>query len=397
MKASTTTIRVIAVAMIISVAAALISACDDSAAQWEEQPPPPQVSVAEVVVQQVNSWEEFTGRIESPESVEIRPRVNGYIDEVRFEEGREVSKGDVLFVIDQRPYRAAVAQAEAELARARAQAKLAESEVSRAKKLLDSRAISQEEHDQAIAADSQSSANVGAAEAALELARLDLEFTEVRAPISGLAGRAHVTAGNLVTSGQSLLTTVVSLDPMHVYFESDEQVFLQSADLARRGARNSVFVGLATDEGFPHQGVLDFVDNQVNSATGTIRARALLDNADRRFTPGLFARVRLQSSSSAQAVLVDERAVLTDQDRRFVYVLGENNTAQRRDVTLGKTVEGLRIISSGLQAGDRVIVHGVQKVFFPGMPVSPQEVIMGDGPAIAARAPQDQGAPAGAQ
>ncbi|MDX1557006.1 MAG: efflux RND transporter periplasmic adaptor subunit, partial [Xanthomonadales bacterium] len=331
MNVSTALVRNIAAVSIAAAALIWISACDQSAAQWEGQPPPPEVSVAEVVVRQVNNWEEFTGRIESPETVEIRPRVNGYIEAVRFEEGREVEKGDVLFVIDQRPYRAAVAQAEAELARARAQAKLAESEVVRAKKLLDSRAISQEEHDQAIAADAQSSANVGAAQAALELARLDLEFTEVRAPISGLAGRAHVTAGNLVSSGQTLLTTVVSLDPVYVYFESDEQVFLRSADLAKRGARNSVFVGLATDKGFPHQGELDFVDNQVNAATGTIRARALLDNADRRFTPGLFARVRLQSSNAEQAVLLDERAVLTDQDRRFVYVLGENDTAQRRD------------------------------------------------------------------
>lgn len=363
----------------VAALALLVTSCDTGKAEWGGQPPPPEVSAAEVVVQRVNDWDEFTGRIESPEAVQIRPRVNGYIHEVRYTEGREVAKGDVLFVIDQRPYRAALAQAEAELARARAQAALAESEIERARKLLESRAISQEEHDEAIAADAQAQANVGAAQAAVELARLDLEFTEVRAPISGLAGRAMVTSGNLVTSGNTLLTTVVSLDPVYVYFESDEQVYLRSSDLARRGTRNAVFVGLATDRGFPHEGVLDFVDNQVDPATGTIRARAVLDNADRRFTPGLFARVRLQSTDSQAAVLVDERAILTDQDRRYVYVLGEGDTAQRRDVQLGKSVEGLRIITSGLNEGDRVIVHGVQKIFFPGMPVQAREIAMGDG------------------
>lgn len=377
-------IRISALAAMVLSAAAILSGCDTGAAQYDGQPPPPEVSAAEVVVRQVSHWDEFTGRIESPESVEIRPRVSGYIDEVRFEEGREVEKGDVLFVIDQRPYRAALAQAEAELARAEAQADLAESEVARARKLLDSRAISQEEHDEAIAADAQAVADVGAAKAAVELARLDLEFTEVRAPISGMAGRALVTAGNLVSAGQSALTTVVSLDPVYVYFESDEQVYLRSGDLARRGARNAVFVGLANEKGFPHEGVLDFVDNQVDTATGTIRARAILDNAERIFTPGLFARVRLQSSGKESAILVDERAVLTDQDRRFVYVVGENDTAQRRDVHLGKSVDGLRIITSGLAAGDRVIVHGVQKIFFPGMPVQARPIMMGEGPATAA-------------
>lgn len=370
--------------LIALAAAAFITACDSGAAEWSEQPPPPAVSAAEVVVRQVSNWDEFTGRIESPESVEIRPRVSGYIDEVRFEEGREVEKGDVLFVIDQRPYRAALAQAEAELARATAQARLAASEVARARKLLDSRALSQEEHDEAIAADAGAVANVAAAEASLELARLDLEFTEVRAPIAGMAGRALVTAGNLVAPGQSLLTTVVSLDPMYVYFESDEQVYLGSVDLARRGANNTVLVGLANEEGFPHQGVLDFVDNQVDSDTGTIRARAVLDNAERQFTPGLFARVRLQSSGTESAILVDERAILTDQDRRFVYVVGEDGTAQRRDVSLGKTNDGLRIITTGLVAGDRVIVHGVQKIFFPGMPVQAQSILMGEEPAAVA-------------
>lgn len=372
-----------ALLVLAGISTAFLTGCNTGVAEWDGQPPPPQVSAAEVIVQEVNHWDEFTGRVQSPETVEIRPRVNGYIEEVRFEEGREVAKGDVLFVIDQRPYRAALAQAEAELERAKAQAALARSEIERARKLLEGRAISQEEHDEAIAADAQAGANVGVAQAAVELARLDLEFTEVRAPISGLAGRALVTAGNLVSSGQTPLTTVVSVDPVHVYFQADEQVFLGSVDLARRGAQNTVHVGLADENGFPHEGVLDFVDNQVDPQTGTIRARAVVSNEDRRFTPGLFARVRLQSSVSQSAILVDERAILTDQDRRYVYVLGEGDTAQRHDVQLGKSVDGLRIITNGLDAGDRVIVHGVQKIFFPGMPVQASQIAMGEGPASA--------------
>ena len=359
-------------------AAVLLTACGSDAAMGP--PPAPAVSVAEVVSRDINSSEEFTGRVEAAETVVVRPRVAGYIQRVRYDEGREVKKGDVLFVIDQRPYRAELARAEAEAARARAQATQAQSEKARAKTLLEVQAISQEEYDRMISNDAQFEAGVNAAEAAVEMARLNLEYTEVRSPIAGRAGRALVTEGNLVEPGATVLTTVVSLTPVYVYFEGDEQVYLRSADLSRRGARNPVFVGLANEQGYPHEGVLDFVDNQVNPQTGTIRSRAVLDNHDRRFTPGLFARVRLQGSDSQAALLVDDKAVLTDQDRKFVYVLGPENRALRRDITLGRTVEGLRVVTSGLQRGDQVIVHGVQKVFFPGMPVAPQTIAMGDPP-----------------
>jgi multidrug efflux system membrane fusion protein len=215
---------------------------------------------------------------------------------------------------------------------------------------------------------------------------LNLEFTQVRAPISGRAGRALVTAGNLVSAGDaaSVLTTLVSLDKMHVHFDTDERTFLHYAELARKGERPSengagvpVQVGLVGEEGFPHAGVVDFLDNQVDPATGTIRARALLDNADRAFTPGLFARVRVLGSGKFDAMLVDDKAVLTDQDRKYVYVIDAKHQAQRRDVTLGRTADGLRIVETGLKAGDKVIVSGVQKVFFPGMPVQDKTVVMG--------------------
>jgi membrane fusion protein, multidrug efflux system len=262
----------------------------------------------------------------------------------------------------------------------RAQAELARSDAARARKLLEVRAISQEEHDQRVTAEAQVAAGVRAAEAALAAARLNLEFTQVRSPIDGRAGRARVTTGNLVNAGSDLLTTVVSLDPVYVSFDGDEQAFLRSADLARRGGRNTVNVGLAHEDGYPHEGRLDFVDNQVDPATGTIRLRAVLNNGERRFTPGLFARVRLQGNAPQTALLIDERAILTDQDRKYVYVLGADHRAERRDILLGRMAGGLRIVSAGLSAGDRVIVHGVQKVFFPGMPVQPQIIAMGEGP-----------------
>jgi multidrug efflux system membrane fusion protein len=368
----------LAALLLVTLAATILTGCGSEAAEHGGMPPPPAVSVAEVLARDVNSSEEFTGRVEAAETVVIRPRVGGYIQRVRYDEGREVKKGDVLFVIDQRPYRAELARAQAEAARARAQATQAQSEKARAKTLLEVQAISQEEYDRMISNDAQFEAGVNAAEAAVEMARLNLEYTEVRSPIAGRAGRAQVTQGNLVEPGATVLTTVVSLTPVYVYFEGDEQVYLRSADLARQGARNKVFVGLANEQGYPHEGVLDFVDNQVNPQTGTIRGRAVLDNKDGAFTPGLFARVRLQGSQSHSALLVDDKAVLTDQDRKFVYVLGPENRALRKDITLGRTAEGLRVVSSGLQAGDRVIVHGVQKVFFPGMPVAPQQIAMGD-------------------
>ena len=384
LSSSTPIVRRIALGSVTALALAVMVGCSGSHAETAA-PPPPQVTAAPVLIKPVSQWDDFSGRVEAVQSVELRPRVSGYIDKVNYTEGEEVKKGDVLFTIDARSYQAEYDRARAELARARTQASLARSESDRAKKLSDQQAISTETWEQRRAAADQSGAAVQAAQAALDAAALNLEFTKVRAPINGRAGRAMVTAGNLVTAGDSasVLTTLVSLDTVHVYFDADEGTFLRYAQMARKGERPSerdsdlpVKVGLSGEDGYPHTGKVDFLDNQVTRSTGTIRVRALLDNADRAFTPGLFARVQLLGSGQFEAMLIDEKAVLTDQDRKYVYVVDDKNTAQRRDIVLGRGAEGLRIVQQGLKAGDRVIIDGVQKVFMPGMPVQAKAVAM---------------------
>ncbi|AWV08852.1 acriflavin resistance protein AcrA [Lysobacter maris] len=373
----------LALVLALSAAISLVVAGCGSQASTPDAMPPAEVSVAQVLNQDVRPWDEFTGRVSAIESVELRPRVSGYVERVAFDEGQEVAKGDLLFVIDQRRYRAELERAQAELARARSEAQLARTQDRRAQSLVEAKAISREEFESRRAGRSQAEAAVRAAEAAVANARLDLQFTEVRAPIAGRAGRALVTAGNLAQADATVLTTLVSLDPVHVYFEADEQTWQRYSAQAggkRAVEDNAVRVGLAGEDGHPHEGRVDFVDNRIDTGTGTIRARAVLPNPDRLLTPGLFARVQLQGRDSHSAMLIDEKAVLTDQDRKYVYVLGEGNTAVRKDVQLGRDVGDLREVTSGLEAGDKVVVHGVQKIFFPGMPVAPTTVEMGQEP-----------------
>jgi multidrug efflux system membrane fusion protein len=286
----------------------------------------------------------------------------------------------LLFVIDQRPYQATLAQAQAALERARSEAELAQAQNARSQALIDAKVISREEFETRHSASAQSNASVRGAEAAVANAQLNLQFTEVRAPISGRVGRALVTTGNLAQADTTSLTTLVSLDPMYVYFDSDEQTYLRYNALARSGernvSRNPVRVGLADEPGFPHVGTVDFTDNQVDAKTGTIRVRAVLANPDHVFTPGLFARVQLEGSGEFRALLIDDKAVLTDQDRKYVYVVGADNTAARKDITLGGMIGDLRVVSSGLTPKDKVVVDGVQKIFFPGMPVKAAVVSM---------------------
>ena len=340
---------------------------------------PPQVAVAQVLSRQVTDFDEFTGHFEAVERVEIRPRVSGYISSVSFTQGREVKKGDVLFIIDPRPYEAEFKKAKAELAQVRSQLALSKSERDRAVKLLDSHAISREEYDTRVAGTEQSAANVDAAEAAVDSAQLNLTFTRVTAPISGVVGRAEITEGNLVSAGQTLLTTLVSQDPIYVTFEGDEQGYLRYMELARkaREARHPVWVGLANEQGYPHEGAIVFVSNEIDAATGTARARGLLENHDRRFTPGMFARVKLPGSSTYRALLINDSSVGTDQSVKYVLRVGNDNRVEYRPVKLGPVVDGLRVVREGLSEGDVIVVNGLQRVR-PGAPVAPQRVAMGE-------------------
>jgi multidrug efflux system membrane fusion protein len=374
--------------------AVVLSACGKPEAQAPQVPPAPQVSVASVIEREVNEWDEFSGRLEAVEKVEVRPRVSGYIEAIHFQEGKEVKKGDLLFVIDPRSFAAELKRAEADLVRANASAELAKSQRERAEKLLQNKFISQQDYDERTNGLRAADANVLAAQAALDVARLNLEFTRVTAPIDGRAGRAEITVGNLVSAegpaGATLLTSIVSLDPIYAYFEGDEQIYLKYVELAQSGVRpssrevrNPIYLGLGNEEGYPHLGYMDFVDNKLDPATGTIRARAVFDNKQRLFTPGLFARLKLIGSGEFKAVLINDRAVGTDQNQKFVLVLGAQNKVDYRPVKTGRLIEGLRVVEEGLKPGELIVVNGLQRVR-PGMPVTPQTVPMEDAPAQAA-------------
>jgi membrane fusion protein, multidrug efflux system len=354
----------------------LLAACSPPA---PSAPPPPAVTAAPAIGRTVNEWDEFTGRIEAVGYVEVRPRVSGFIEKVAFTEGKEVRQGEVLFVIDQREYKDALDRAQAELTRAQTQAKLAHSVADHAEALIAENAVSREEYDARVSGTAEADAAIQGAEAAVRTAKLNLDWTLVRAPISGRISRAEVTAGNVVQGGAptpTLLTTIVSLDPVYVYFEGDEQAYLRYNQLARDGTRqssrnvkNPVRMGLANETGFPHTGYVDFVDNQLNPNTGTIRARAVFSNKDRFFTPGLFARIQLLGSGKFDAVMVQDGAIGTDQDRKFVYVLKPDSTVEYRGVELGRIVDGLRVIQKGVAVGDEVVINGLQRIR-PGMKVN---------------------------
>ncbi|WKE64081.1 efflux RND transporter periplasmic adaptor subunit [Gallaecimonas kandeliae] len=360
----------------------VLAGCSPQAQTQGGAPQAPAVSVAQVLKTPINEWDQFTGRLEAPQQVQIRPRVSGYIDKVAFTEGSLVSKGDLLFQIDPRPFAAEVKRLDAELLRARAQAHQAESEAKRGRQL-GPKVMSVEQADARQTAAMAAEAQVKATEAALDAAKLNLEYTQVRAPVAGRVSRALITEGNLVSSGDSLLTTLVSTDKVYAYFDADEQLFLHYNELARQGRRQGtrddsqvVLMGLAGQQGFPYQGHIDFVDNQVNPDTGTIRARALFDNTDGLLTPGMFARLKLAASNSHPALLIQDKAVGTDLGRKFVLVVDGKQQVQYRPVTLGRRLEGgLRIVQQGLEAGDQIVVDGLQRVR-PGMTVQSEAVDM---------------------
>jgi membrane fusion protein, multidrug efflux system len=338
----------------------------------------PQVAVAEVIHRPLREWQEFSGRLQAVNTVEIRPRVSGYIDRVGFTDGARVKKGQLLFQIDPRPFQAEVERLVAERTRSVSDLELAKANRARAERLISAHAVSREEYERQVAADASAQGALGSIDASLREARLNLEFTEVRAPIDGHVSRAAITAGNLVTSA-SLLTTLVSDDPVYVYFDADEQTYLHYAK-AKHGhaSASDVYIGLVDEEGYPHPGQLDFIDNQVDATTGTIRARAALANPDGRYTPGLFARVRLIGGEDHDSVLIEDRAVGTDLSKKFVLALSKDNRIEYRLVELGPEINGLRVVKGGLAPNEIIVVNGLQHVR-PGQTVAPTRVAMSEG------------------
>lgn len=345
-------------------------------------PPPPEVTVARPAIAEITEWDDYTGRFQAVESVDIRARVSGYLETVNFTDGAVVDKGDLLFVIDSRPFEAALARADAEVVEARTRLDLAAKNLLRAADLLGDGNISRQIYDQRMQERDGAAAALAAAEAAVMSARLDLGFTRITAPVTGRISREFVSVGNLVSGGtanSTLLTRINTIDPIHVYFDADEAAYLKYVRLDRTGERissreaaNPVRVSLVDEEDFPHLGQMDFVDNQIDGQTGTIRGRAILNNPDHLMVPGMFARVQLLGKGPYEAVLLPDEAITMDQARRVVYVLEENGTVTPRAVETGPEARGLRVIRSGVGREDRVVIKGIQRLR-PGIEVSATE------------------------
>ncbi|TCV97712.1 gold/copper resistance efflux system membrane fusion protein [Luteibacter rhizovicinus] len=353
---------------------------------------PPSVPVAEVIVRPVTPFVEFTGSLTAVKRVELRPRVAGYIQDVTVPEGRFVEKGRKLFLIDPRVFQAALNAATARLREAEAASILAQAEYARAKQLFAQKVIARDRLDTATASRNAGEAQVDAAKAALDAAQLDLSFTRVTAPISGRVGQTLVTEGNYVASGVTPLTTIVSIDPLHVYFDVDERTYLRSLAADRANATPhgapaaKVMVALLTDKTYSRIGRVDFLSNTADRGTGTVRIRAVIDNPDGQLTPGLFAKVKLETGAPQARVLVSDQSIGTDQGSRYVLVVGKGDKTEYRPVELGPVVDGLRVIEQGLQPGERIVVKGLVR---PGMQVTPQSAAI-DGTPMAV--PQTSGA-----
>jgi membrane fusion protein, multidrug efflux system len=363
---------------LVSITAAVLSACGHSqAAAPAAGAALPAVTVAQVLVQPLRHWQDLTGNLQAVDTVEVHPRVSGYVDSVHFVEGAHVAKGQLLFQIDPRPFQLEVDRLRAELERSRSHLELARADHARAERLIAQNAIAREEFEQLSSAEAEAAAGLAATQAQLDAARLNLEFTQIRSPIEGRVSRALITPGNLV-SNTSALTTVVSDDPIYAYFDTDEATYLAFAQRGqtsneahgKAGRSTPVYMGLVGEAGYPHQGRLDFLDNQVDIRSGTIRARAVFDNKDGHFTPGLFARIKLVSGDSYQAVLVDDRAIGTDLDKKYVLALKPDHSVEYRLVQLGPDIDGLRVVQTGLAAGDIIVVNGLQHIS-PGAKVQP--------------------------
>ena len=363
----------------LAVAALALSGCDRK--PTAAAPPPPPVTVAHPLQKNITEWDEYTGRFQAVNTVEVRARVSGFIDSVHVNEGQVVKEGDLLFVIDQRPFRLAVEQAMADVERAQAKLEIATLDVQRATPLVESQALTGREFDTRKSTQRDAAGQVANAQAALKTAQLNLEWSTVRAPIAGRISDRRVDAGNLITggaSGATLLTVIVSTDPIHFIFDGSEADFIRYLRLAAQGARpssrdvqNPVSVRLADETDFAHQGRMDFVDNAVNPKTGTIRGRAIFDNKDGLLTPGFFGRLRLFGGTH-EALLVPDSAISSDQSRKIMFTVADDGTVGVKLVELGPIVDGLRVIRSGLAATDRIVIDGLQRAR-PGQKVKPED------------------------
>ncbi len=374
---------ILATAIAIGGLAAVVTGCNQHAPQ-QQQMPAPAVTIAPVQQQEVVEWDEFTGRTEPVSSVEVRPRVSGYIQEVRFQSGQLVKKGDALFVIDPRWHQAEFDKLAADAERAKVQFENSKREADRSAQLLENKAISTEESDARIARFNGAKAALLSAEASRDFAKLDLDYTQVRAPIDGRVSRALLTEGNYVSGiagASTMLTTIVSVSPVYVYVDVDEATLLKYNTLAvtkkldlDADGKVPVELQLGDEDGFAHRGHIESFDNKLDPNTGSILLRAVFDNADGRIVPGLFARIRVPLSEKHPAVLVSERAIGTDQAQKYVLTLTPSNTVAYSAVKLGPVINGMRVIRAGLQPGEKIVVNGLQRVR-PGMPVSPQEQV----------------------
>jgi RND family efflux transporter MFP subunit len=372
----------------VLVAAALVAGCDDSGKSQasQQKAPLPAVTVSQPVQRQIVEWDEYTGRFDSIETVEMRARISGYLTEVHFKDGQNVKQGDLLFVIDARPFERALDQAQAELLQAKTKVANANLDVVRGRPLVDRKVISEKTFDdrENLVRDAQAAVKV--AEARVRSSELDLSFTRVTAPLTGRISRNQVSIGNWVSAGgtaiNTLLTTIVSQDPIHIYFDVSENNYIKYKRLAERGEGAgaadmgaAVEIALPDERGFPHRGKLDFLDNRLDQATGTLRARAIVDNKSGLFSPGLFARVRVTGSAEYNALLVPDEAIGTDQTNKYVYVVADDGMVARRNIQLGPLVEGLRVVREGVAGGDWLITKGIQRAR-PGQSVAPNRVAL---------------------
>jgi RND family efflux transporter MFP subunit len=339
---------------------------------------PPPVTVAQPVVKEIQEWDEFIGRFEAVDEVDVRARVAGYLDRVHFADGALVQEGDLLFTIDQRPYRAALRQAEATLASAQARLEFASNDLERAESLRRTGNIAEQLLDQRRQNYLTARSDLDRADAAVQQARLDLEFTEIRAPVSGRIARRLVSRGNLVNANETALTNIVSMDPIHFYFDVDERSYVAYSQMAAAGTRpssrttpNEVFVALTGEKDATRRGHMDFVDNRLDAAAGTMRGRALFANNDLFLTPGMFGRISIMGSGKYRGILVPDEALGSDQDRRVVFVVGPDNTVSMKPVRPGPRIDGYRVIRDGLQGSETIVVNGLMRVR-PGMKVDPK-------------------------